>query len=118
MASNTNAQSSTDRQIGPSLSMVQDRAMAPWRLTRPNVGRNPVAPQRVEGDTIDPSVSLPTLNPTKPATVAEADPADDPEDPCSKSHGLRVFPPNHTSPHASAPSVSFAISTAPASSRR
>jgi len=45
------------------------------------VGRNPVQPQRDEGDEIEPSVSEPTLNATQPAEVAEAGPADDPLDP-------------------------------------
>ena len=45
-------------------------------------------------------------------------PADDPLDPARGSQGLRVRPPNQRSPWASAPSESFAIRTAPASSRR
>src|SRR5579859_2995892 len=118
MALSTKAQSSTARQIGPSLSMLHDNAIAPLRGTRPNVGRSPVHPQRVDGDEIDPSVSDPMLNATHPAAVAEAGPADDPLEPCAGFHGFRVFPPNHTSPSASAPSVSFATNTAPAASRR
>src|SRR5690348_262810 len=98
--------------------MVQERAIAPVRGTRPNVGRNPVAPQRVDGDEIEPSVSEPIANATHPATVAEADPAEDPLDPCFGFRGLRVMPPNHLSPSASAPNVSLATSTAPAASRR
>src|SRR6478752_1827123 len=118
MELSTIAQSSTARQIGPSLSMVQERAMAPVRGTKPNVGRNPVVPQRVEGEEIDPSVSEPTANATHPAAVAEAEPADDPLEPCCVNHVLRVMPPNHLSPSASAPSVSLATSTAPALSSR
>src|SRR5579885_2641816 len=112
------AQSSTARQIGPSLSIVQLSAIAPVRGTRPNVGLSPVVPQRVEGDEMDPSVSEPMAKATHPAAVAEADPADDPLDPCFGFHGLRVRPPNHLSPMASAPSVVLATSTAPAASRR
>ena len=52
------------------------------------------------------------------ALAAAADPADDPLEPCSRSHGFRVRPPYQTSPIASAPSVSLATSTAPASSSR
>src|SRR5262249_44787694 len=111
MASKTMAQSSTLRQIGPSLSIVQDRAIAPVRGTSPKVGRNPVHPQRVDGEEIDPSVSEPMLNATQPAAVADAGPAEDPLDPWFVFQGLRVMPPNHTSPCASAPRVSFAIST-------
>src|SRR5689334_9216628 len=112
------AQSSTARQMGPSLSIVQESAMAPVRGTRPNVGRRPVVPQRVEGEEMDPSVSEPMANATQPAEVAEAEPADDPLEPCFGFQGLRVMPPNHLSPCANAPSVSLAISTAPAASRR
>src|SRR6476660_9807487 len=112
------AVSSTARQIGPSLSMVQESAMAPVLGTSPNVGRRPVVPQRVEGDEIEPRVSDPIAKATQPAAVAEADPADDPLDPCLVFQGLRVMPPNHLSPWASAPSVSLATSTAPAASRR
>src|ERR1700674_802083 len=118
MASSTIAQSSTLRQMGPSLSIDHDRAIAPVRGTLPNVGRSPVVPQRVDGDEIDPSVSLPIANPTNPAAVADAGPADDPLEPWSTFHGFFVVAPNHVSPCASSPSVSLAMSTAPAASRR
>src|SRR5690606_2721900 len=118
MAWNTSAQSSTERQIGPILSMLQDSAIAPWRLTRPYVGRSPVAPHRVDGETMEPCVSVPILKPTSPATVAAAEPADEPLEPCSRFHGFLVCPPNHWSPIASAPTVSLATRIAPASSSR
>src|SRR5215831_8325499 len=118
MALNTKAQSSTLRQMGPSLSMDQESAIAPVRGTSPNVGRRPVVPQRVDGEEMEPSVSEPMAKPTQPAAVAEADPADDPLEPCCGFHGLRVIPPNHLSPWARAPRVSLATSTAPAASRR
>src|SRR5438270_13881852 len=102
------AQSSTARQRGPSLSMVQESAIAPVRGTMPNVGRSPVVPQRVEGEEIEPSVSDPMAKPTHPEAVAEAEPADDPLEPCCLFQGLRVMPPNHLSPSASAPNVSLA----------
>src|ERR1043165_4383861 len=63
----------------------------------------------------DPPVSVPIAKPTRPAAAAAAGPADDPPDPRDTSHGLRVLPPNHTSPIASSPVVSLASSTAPAS---
>src|SRR5574341_2429673 len=100
MAFSTKAQSSTARQMGPSLSMVQESAMAPVRGTRPKLGRSPVEPQRVEGAAIEPSVSEPTAKPTQPAAVAEAEPAEEPLEPCCVFHGLRVIPPNHLSPWA------------------
>jgi hypothetical protein len=60
MASNTIAQSDASRHRGPALSMDQESAMTPCRLTRPKLGRRPVIPVRVEGDTMDPSVSVPS----------------------------------------------------------
>src|SRR4051812_35070297 len=104
--------------MGPSLSIVQLSAIAPVRGTNPNVGRSPVSPHRVHGEEMEPSVSEPIANATHPADTALAEPADDPLDPCSGFQGLRVRPPNHLSPMASAPSVNFAARTAPAASRR
>src|ERR1700683_3894050 len=104
--------------MGPSLSIVQLSAMAPVRGTKPKVGRRPVTPERVDVEEMEPSVSEPMEKATQPALVAEAGPADDPLDPCFGFHGLRVRPPNHLSPLASAPSVSFAMRTAPGASSR
>ena len=42
--------------------------------------------------TMEPSVSVPMENPTRPAAVDEADPADDPLDPISRFQGLFVVP--------------------------
>src|SRR5271168_1605465 len=97
------AQSSTARQIGPILSIVQLSAIAPVRGTNPNVGRSPVTPHRVLGAEIDPCVSVPIENPTHPAEVALALPAEDPLDPCAGFHGFRVRSLNQTSFCASAP---------------
>ncbi len=116
MASKTSAQSSTLRAMAPILSMLQLRAMAPARLTRPKVGRRPVTPQRVLGETMLPQVSVPMAKGTSPAATADAEPADEPLDPCSRFQGLRVMPPYHTSPMARAPMLSLATSTAPAAS--
>src|SRR5205807_6822744 len=104
--------------MGPILSMVQLRPMAPKRLTRPYVGRRPVTPHLIEGDTMEPSVSVPTEKPTRPAAVADAGPAEDPLELSSKFQGVLVMPPNHRPPCASAPIDNFATSTAPAFSRR
>ena len=55
--------------------------MAPERLMLPNVGLSPVAPQVVAGETILPQVSVPIANGTSPATVADVDPAEEPDEP-------------------------------------
>src|SRR4051812_9529318 len=101
MASSTIAQSSTLRQRGPSLPSVHESAIAPVRGTRPKVGRRPVEPQRVDGDEMEPRVSLPIANPTKPAPVAAAGPAADPLEPGSTFPGFFVVAPNQISPCAS-----------------
>ncbi len=44
---------------------------------------------------IEPRVSVPIAKPTRPAAVADPGPAEEPLDPCSGFHGLRVRPPNH-----------------------
>src|SRR5215471_17990658 len=111
----TIAQSSAYRHIGPRRSWVQESAMTPYRLMRPKVGRRPVTPHRADGLRIEPLVSLPIENPTRPAAVADPGPADDPLDPCLMSHGFFVWPPHQLSPWPSSPLASFAISTAPAS---
>src|ERR1041384_2436898 len=118
MALKTSAQSSTLLHIGPILSIDQLKAIAPVLLTRPYVGLSPVTPHRVDGETIDPHVSVPMANPTSPADVAEADPADEPLDPSDSFQGFLVIPPNQTSPQASSPMLSLATSIAPASSSR
>src|SRR6185295_1674493 len=97
------------------LSRDQHSVIAPVRATRPNVGRRPVTPQRIEGLTMLPPVSLPIEKDTSAAAVAAPGPALDPDAPSSKSQGFMVWPPNQISLSASAPSESFASSTAPAS---
>src|ERR1022692_2177254 len=94
MARSTSTVSSTERAIGPSLSHVQLSVIAPVRGTRPYVGRSPVTPQRIDGLTMLPWVSLPIANPTSPAATAAPGPALEPDDPSSSSHGFFVSPPN------------------------
>src|SRR5690606_42138653 len=53
-----------------------------------------VAPVRVDGEIMEPRVSVPIAKGSNPATVAAADPALDPLLPCAMFHGLRVNPPN------------------------
>src|SRR5580698_8004461 len=106
IASSTSSVSSTLRAIGPSVSSDQHSVIAPVRGTRPNVGRSPVTPQRIDGLTMLPPVSLPIENPTSPDAVAAPGPALDPDDPSSGSHGFIVWPPNQLSFSASAPRLS------------
>src|ERR1700683_3929205 len=118
MACSTNAQSSTEREIAPILSIDHESAIAPVRGTRPKDGLRPLTPQRVLGEEMEPRVSVPMAKPTHPADTALADPAELPLEPWCVFQGLRVRAPNHRSPCASAPSESLAMSTAPAASSR
>ena len=59
----------------------------------PNVGRSPLNPQVEAGEIMDPQVSVPMAKGISPAAVAEADPAEDPEEPVLVFQGLRVLPP-------------------------
>src|SRR6266487_3047929 len=108
------ASSSALRQMGPALSRLQHNTIAPARLMEPNEGLRPVAPHLVDGETIEPNVSVPTVNGKSPATTDAAEPADDPLDPCFRFQGFFVSPPNHLLLKANAPKESLAHKTAPA----
>src|SRR6056300_727343 len=101
--------------IGPILSIDQTKAIAPSLLTLPKVGRNPVIPLTVEGEMIEPKVSVPNAKGTNPAATAEPEPAEDPLDPVDVFQGFLVFSPNQTSPQANAPILNLPNNTAPAS---
>ncbi len=72
--------------------MVQDRAIAPRRLTRPYVGRSPVTPVKAAGVVIEPQVSEPSAKGTSPAATAAAEPLEEPPAHASRSQGLRPGP--------------------------
>src|SRR5687768_14440605 len=78
MLASTSPQSSAVRHIGPSLSIDHDSAIAPYRLTRPYVGRSPVIPLNAAGVVIEPHVSLPMANGTSAALTAAPGPDDEP----------------------------------------
>ena len=70
------------------------------------------------GEMIEPSVSVPSAKPTRPAAVDAAEPALEPLEVCSLFQGVFVMPLNQRPPCASAPMESLAISTAPEARRR
>jgi len=73
------AASVTVRAIGPSVSWLADSGMTPARLTRPMVGLIPTRPLQLEGETIDPSVSLPIAAAHRLAAVATPEPLLEPD---------------------------------------
>src|SRR5215467_9197849 len=86
------AQSSAERASGPILSIEYESAIAPYRLTRPYVGRNPLTPQYAAGQTIDPQVSVPMANAASPAPTIAPEPEDEPHVQHFVSHGFFEAP--------------------------
>ena len=97
MAASTMPQSSAVRHIGPSLSSVQHSAMAPCRLTSPYVGLSPDTPENAAGVRIEPEVSEPIANGTRPADTAAPGPLEDPPLQNFVFHGVRPGPVNDAS---------------------
>src|SRR5215475_7784656 len=78
IAAKMRAQSSAERASGPILSIEYESAIAPYRLTRPYVGRNPLTPQSAAGQTIEPQVSVPMANAASPAPTIAPEPEEEP----------------------------------------
>ncbi len=68
------AQSATVREMGPTVSMDQEAASTPWRLTRPQLGRMPTSPQKAAGPRMEPPVSSPREVAHRKAAVAAPEP--------------------------------------------
>src|SRR5699024_6046652 len=68
------------------------------RLTRPRVGFRPTMPQLELGDTIEPSVSVPTASVARLAAIAAPEPELEPLVLRSRAWGLRVWPPRPLQP--------------------
>src|SRR5206468_2527849 len=79
IAVSTSAASATERAIGPRVSWLDEIGITPDRLTRPIVGFTPTSELQLAGDTIDPSVSLPSDTAQSPAAVATAEPLLEPD---------------------------------------
>src|SRR3954471_11838734 len=98
----------------------------PLRLNRPSVGLIPTRPLLLEGDTIEPSVSVPTPTAARLAAIAAPEPELDPDGLRSSAYGFFVCPPRPLQPLLECVEREFAHSlrfvlprmTAPASRRR
>src|SRR6266699_4040983 len=88
------AQSSALRAMGPILSMEGASAIAPYRLTRPYVGRRPLTPQNAEGQMMEPHVSVPIAKAARPAATIAPEPEDDPQVQQVVSQGFLASPCN------------------------
>ena len=73
------AASVTVRVIGPAVSWLCAIGMMPVRETRPSVGLTPTRAQLFDGDTIEPSVSEPTVSAQRLAAAAAPEPELEPD---------------------------------------
>src|ERR1700749_466574 len=70
----------------------------PDRLRSPSVGLMPTTPQALDGETIDPTVSVPTASGAKPADTPAAGPELDRDGLRSSGYGFAVSPPSVDQP--------------------
>src|SRR5262249_35690678 len=92
------AASATVRAIGPAVSWLCAIGIIPERLTKPSVGLIPTIPFVVAGQTIEPSVSVPTATLQRLAETATPEPELEPKGLRSMAYGLRVNPPRPLQP--------------------
>src|ERR1700733_16156217 len=86
------AASATETAIGPAVSCTGDSGTMPVLLTRPAVGLMPTTPQALDGETIEPSVSVPPASGASPAATPAADPDLDPDRLLSSTYGVWARP--------------------------
>src|SRR5687767_9015727 len=91
-APNRIAPSATVRIIGPAVSWLCAIGMMPLRLTNPNVGLMPTSEFADEGQTIEPSVSVPIEPAHKFAAVAAPEPELEPQGFAIEHIGILCLP--------------------------
>src|SRR5438270_2389563 len=92
------AASATVRAIGPAVSWLCAIGMMPARLTSPSVGLMPTRPLLLDGETIEPSVSVPTAAAARLAAIDAPEPELDPDGLRSSAYGFLVEPPRPLQP--------------------
>src|SRR5207302_8403468 len=92
------AASATVRACGPTVSCVCEIGTTPARLTRRTVGLRAATPVALRGQTILPSVSLPSETVTKLADTAAPEPELEPQGLRSSAYGLLHCPPRPDQP--------------------
>src|SRR5262249_47588845 len=111
---------------GPAVSWLCAIGTMPLRLTSPSVGLMPTSALLFDGETIDPSVSVPTAAAQRFAATAAPEPELEPDGLRSSAYGFLVSPPRPLQPLVECVDRKFAHSlrfvlpriTAPASRRR
>src|SRR5689334_3517432 len=84
--------------MGPAESWRCEIGTMPSPGMRPMVGLMPTMPFTDDGETMEPSVSVPTAAAHKLAATATPDPELDPDGLRSSEYGLRVWPPRPLHP--------------------
>ena len=92
------AASRTDLAIGPAVSWRWEIGTMPAPVMEPTVGLRPTRPLSADGQTIDPSVSVPTASGAYPAATAAPEPDDEPPADRSRACGFRHRPPTALQP--------------------
>src|SRR5688572_15440192 len=92
------AASATVRPCGPTVSWVREIGTTPARLVRPTVGLMATTPLALPGQTMLPSVSVPSEIAAKFAEAAAPDPELDPQGLRLRPYGLCVCPPTADQP--------------------
>src|SRR5207253_3122037 len=92
-AASSTIASVTVRAIGPAVSWLCAIGTMPLRLTSPSVGLMPTSELLFDGETIDPSVSVPTAAAQRSAAAAAPDPELEPDGLRSSAYGFFVSPP-------------------------
>src|SRR3954452_14326461 len=98
MALRMMAASVTERAIGPAVSWLCEIGMIPACDTSPTVGFSPTTELAPEGQTIDPSVSVPIAAAHRWAAAPTPDPELEPHGSAPRSYGFRVKPPRALQP--------------------
>src|SRR5271170_5094323 len=88
MTERTRPQSSAVRAIGQSLSIDHAIAIAPYRLTRPKLGRSAAIPHHAPGQIVEPRVSEPSAHGASAAETTAPDPLDEPHVQYFMFHGF------------------------------
>src|SRR5919201_5199479 len=92
-APRSTAASVTFLAIGPAVSWSAVIGTTPARLHKPSVGLIPTTPFAPDGQTIEPSVSVPTAATARSAAATTPDPELEPQGLRSRTYGMLFWPP-------------------------
>jgi len=93
--------------MGPGVSWVFEMGIIPDRLHNPTVGFMPTMPLKEDGETMEPSVSVPIDTAHKLAATATAEPELDPDGLLSSMQAFLVCPPLLLHPLDDLPDLKF-----------